>query len=868
MLFSLTGYAQYDCSTAVVYTPGTEEMPLNYVEGTSTYWFSYTASEMSAVTVSICTNNVSLDVYSSCENSEYVSVTNSYCDKVSYSGRVITFQMEEGQTYYIKVTTYASINETIKITSIPMTLGGASCSDAMVLVDGINIIPVNREDYNYATWLVYTPEITGVLKLTAIDYNYFPASYYHANCDDIYGSYLSSSGATLKINVEKDVPVLIKMANGGVINIDVRCEVATVGSDCDIPITAVIGENTLNGESAGNHWYSFTPDFSGFVEISACDFENYIDVDAFLFNSCFAGYDKKSTYCPEDGIGFYLRHKVEQGREYKVNIMTQAEVDNFNFTIARSAALIGEECNSALAMTQGLNTHPGTTEYWYEYVATGNKYLEISSCGNSDAAGYFTIYTNCNNWVASSTSCQSGGSYAKFLVLEGQSYYIKWTLYSEVSSFEFTANEIEIMPGDVCDNPIVAEYGENTIEAASVSRNTFFEYNAANDGWLSVSICDSRWYGGSIAVRSTCTSIGISSQFTTCSSGTGAVYRFPVSKGENYIIDIYNTSIFDSPISFTITEEQFEDGDICENAILVDDITKDIALDKTQGEIWYRFRTTTKGYYTISSNTLPSSGSGSSILVKKGDCDGESTYAYYDYTINTFAASMIVPADTDVLVCVKLYSQTSGVTWKVDSRDVVDGESCGQPIYISESFDTPNMTGDMIWYAYTAPSNGNLTVGTCGTNITARMEFYDSCDSYLLAATQSCSDYSGSYLEWSVESGKTYYLCLKSIYGVVPVNMTFESTDTGIEQAINPDRLLIEPNPNDGYFRVHLDNFAENQSVMMDIVNMQGQLVYRQNVQQGTLVYVVDKRGLPTGIYNLILTGDNNKVVKKFIVVD
>lgn len=869
LLFCVTLNAQHDCSTAVVYEPGTEEMPLNYVEGTNNYWFSYTAPESSAVTVTLCNNNVSLNIYSDCDNSVYVPVANSYCDRENYLGRVVTFQIPEGETYYINVYTYAVINEPLKISAIPMSLNGATCDDAKVLIDGLNVIPANRTNYNYTTWATYIPEITGILKLTVTDLNYFPSSYIHIDCDDIEGEYASSNGAVLKINAEKDVPVFLRILNQSVFTVNVSCEEIVPGSDCDMPVAAIVGENLCNGTIVGNHWYSFTPDFSGYIEINACNFESLLDVNAYLYTNCSGGYVKQSTYCPESGVGFYLRYKVDQGREYKFNIITQNEIDDFNFTVAQSPALPGEECTTAIELAEGNHVHPGNfKEYWYSYEATGNNYLEISSCGASNVQGYFTIYTNCTSWVASSTSCQSGGSYSKFIVSEGKTYYIKWMLNNESDPFTFSINELPIMPGDVCDNPIHAVYGENTIEPASVSRTTYFDYTATETGWLSVSICDPGWYGGSITLRESCTTIASNYQFSTCASGIGAIYKFPVQKNQNYIIEIYNTSILNSAVSFTIDEVEFEEGDVCDNPILVDDITQEIVLEKTQGIIWYKFTTDNMGYFTISSNNMPSSSTGSSIQIKKGDCSESSTYASYDYSTNSYSGSVIAPAYTDIFVCVTLNTQTSGVSWKVDSRDVIDGEDCGKPILMSGTFDTPNLSGQQIWYVYTAPDNGNLTFTTCGSNVSPRMELYKDCASREIIYSQYCSDYTGTYLNYSVEKDHTYFLCLRSVYGIYTINVDFENTGTGINEQINNNKLLVEPNPNDGYFRIHFDNFSEKHPVMVDIINMQGQLVYRQQVQQGTLVYVVDKRDLPAGIYNLILTGNSDRVVRKFIVVD
>ena len=90
------------------------------------------------------------------------------------------------------------------------------------------------------------------------------------------------------------------------------------------------------------------------------------------------------------------------------------------------------------------------------------------------------------------------------------------------------------------------------------------------------------------------------------------------------------------------------------------------------------------------------------------------------------------------------------------------------------------------------------------------------------------------------------------------------SFTTGIQTVSNPD-LLVYPNPSNGEINILMGEFSGK--VELGVYDMSGRLLMRKelNTEPGS-VYPVNLGGLSRGIYNLVMTNESGKVVRKIII--
>lgn len=874
MLACFQATAQQDCESAIALPVDGGTQLVNYVEGTTGYWYSYTAEEDVVVTLMYCgTASVSMSAQSSCDGSPAVYGT-LYCNRIAYTGRGMKIQVKHGETYYICIMAYTSF-DSFDVTVASLRLGGETCENALIVSDGETCLPVNLSGYSGATWVSYTATQTGRLTIGSPTASYLPSVFRYEDCEDATGTSLPSVGNVIKTGVVAGERLLLKFANTEPLDVTFDCTVLTPGTDCEVPLEATEGKtNVCNATRTGDHWYRFVPDRNGYIEVSACNFDDFFDGSVFLYSAC-SNRLVEGEICSE-GTGFYLRYKVEAGKEYQINLhLNLARDADFNFSLFLTEGLPGEDCNVPIQALQGENSCSGKAgDIWYTYTATEDGYLEVTNCGLSDFNGYVTLYTNCSNWVTSGNSCPDGGAFFKTIVKAGTTYQIKWTLTSACTPFNFTLTESEILPGDVCTNPIIATEGENVLPSLKTSRSTYYAYTPTKDCWLDVSLCHVNWIaanGNSIEVRSDCNSIALAARQESCSNGLGVSHQVAVEKGRTYMISITNRTAFDEPVTFDLSEKDFQTGDVCRLPVTIENTDAPVEMEKTVGSVWYVFTTLEEGFYTIESHTLPAGGYGpsaSSIAVKNGDCSAQTVYSSFDYTTNTYSLKIYASAGTQVYVNVTIGIQTNGVKWEVLYEEAQEGEVCSKPVFVNESFICPALGNTGVrWYAITPDKEGSLKISACGTQSFPRMELYSSCEQGIpVASSVGCSDYTGNYLEAKVFSDTTYFLKIQSIYQETPMELTltgFSSTEPA--DSGYPVFSLV-PNPNNGHFTVSLSQKENDEMHVLEITDLQGRPVYREFLAAGTVKHSVRVKDAVPGVYLLKITDRSKTVVRKFII--
>lgn len=90
------------------------------------------------------------------------------------------------------------------------------------------------------------------------------------------------------------------------------------------------------------------------------------------------------------------------------------------------------------------------------------------------------------------------------------------------------------------------------------------------------------------------------------------------------------------------------------------------------------------------------------------------------------------------------------------------------------------------------------------------------------------------------------------------------SAPTGMNELSTKNEVIIYPNPNNGTFKLQIENEINNGEIVL--INSLGQKAYDQTVRQGT--NSISTIGLSKGLYNYILLSDKQKINYGKIIVD
>jgi hypothetical protein len=78
--------------------------------------------------------------------------------------------------------------------------------------------------------------------------------------------------------------------------------------------------------------------------------------------------------------------------------------------------------------------------------------------------------------------------------------------------------------------------------------------------------------------------------------------------------------------------------------------------------------------------------------------------------------------------------------------------------------------------------------------------------------------------------------------------------------------IIIYPNPNNGLFKITVDDFNQ-EDLLVKIINNQGQIVYNREFNASGLEYEsIDVQQLPQGIYHIVIYTEEKAYQGKMII--
>ncbi len=738
------------CGTAIAIHAEGGEQSVVYVEGQKQYWYRYDAPAdrdvLLMVTVPEEFKTIKLQGVSSCDEE-----LSSYPSDATNGLQV---QLARGSSYFIvfqqPTSMWGAQPAEIQISSFTVsveeiTLGGASCDDALVLKDGANKIVANSTGGGYfpqyATWVKYTATKTGKLFFVC-DKTNAPTSLYRYSACDASAIAVSEDGYGSDIyilEVEAGETILLKLDNKGVCTVTLTLQELEQGDNRDNPLPIEFtGDNVCKATRVGSHWYKITTTQDGLLDVSACGMAEEFTGTVSLYKENVSYSDASAGVCPE-GNGFYLRYEVKANETYFIDIKLPVAMDkNFNFSVANIDYPKGWAKENPIDAIKGDNLCEGLVgSYWYKYTVSVPSYLDVSNVGIKDFTGSLYLYNEdgTNQLAYGKKDFDKGGVSFKQSV-EAGTYLINMTITRNSPKFNLIITDSPIEQGSECSNPIFVQTGENE---CSGKTEVWYSYEMSINGYLNISTNNALTdFAGVFKLYKTCDEFAVATS-ATVEDKTDITLKYKATPG-TYLIQWTTTSDINS-FKFTISERAFEQGEDCSNPILAS--LGDNALNLTEArETYYSYMPDKDGWLNISiCNEAWTTGIGSVKVLT--ECNSKST------DIQTTACETggqiyktKVIAGTSYIICITNKSALPEITaFTLNMTDYVEGEVCERPIELNSVSGelSAGITSGSIWYHFVTEKAGNYTISSA--NLPAGMTIIGGAisSSYLSLKIGDCS---------------------------------------------------------------------------------------------------------------------------------
>ena len=379
----------------------------------------------------------------------------------------------------------------------------------------------------------------------------------------------------------------------------------------------------------------------------------------------------------------------------------------------------GLTCDVATPAVIGDNLadNTGYTDQWYAYTATMDGKLVVASCDtNTFYDTYVAIYEgSCGSLIELGYDDSYCSPHARLVIpiQAGITYYIYWPGWWTDATYNWTLEETPAAPGEICSNALTAVAGTNITDLSGQGEQ-WFAYTATMDGKITISNCNDTIFEDTwLNVKDACIGFDIVNADNAC------MYRetssFGVTAGQTYYVR-WGDYGYNSVFEWTLTEEAALPGEFCNvpKAAVQGANFADHAGGRDQ---WYTYTATNYGWLNISacdSATEDTYLQVWSLCPPDGWLFGED----WDYCgLQSYLRINMEPGVTYYIRWSGLY--TSGTYyWSLWEELPPQGQTCTNPFIAVEGPNAANHSGYFdLWYNYTAPSNGNITISTCGQTV-------------------------------------------------------------------------------------------------------------------------------------------------------
>ncbi len=261
----------------------------------------------------------------------------------------------------------------------------------------------------------------------------------------------------------------------------------------------------------------------------------------------------------------------------------------------------GSSCEDAVGAQAGTNVSDNFDgDQWFTYTATITGKITVSSIGLTTANTLVKIYDGCDEEPFTfSDDFKDEQSEVTFEVIEGLSYLINWSGDHTAQEFDWTLTEEEINEGEACGEPIEVT-GVSFQTYAPTNKYRWYQYTATKTGKITVSSIGDNSDSCRVAIFDDCSN---SSTLNNDESWNDSKIAFDAEEGTNYLICWQNGSDSDS-IEWTVEEGDWGTGELCSDAISVDESSTNTVNHENATNKWYKFTPGEDTEMTVSSVSM------------------------------------------------------------------------------------------------------------------------------------------------------------------------------------------------------------------------------------------------------------------------
>lgn len=837
---------------------------INYVEGTSDYWYKYVAKENVMLRLLYCGETSNVNFYAQYDLSSDYSDIYGYdrCEWNTSKGSGIRLQMLKDEVIYIKVCTSESIDFDVIVLK-DITLGGETCDNPIQLKIGKNYFPLNE---NKESWYTFTSETDSRLVFNSGGET-FSLYRYQSCASTTSNSYFSTDGV-IEITVKKGEAVLLQCSNMTPMIIDMSLEAPK-----DIPSLPTDGGEMhieyVDGQS--EYWYKYEGTDNTFLKIFYCGTEE-VEITAQNSPEGFPDY-YTDLYCDketETGIG--IRLQVLTGKTLYIKIKTETSID-LNVEVKKGIPTEGEICSEPLILQDNYNYIPihqkgYQYETWLSYTSSEEQKISIES------DDFFVLYRY--------NTC-TDDNYSEYYYPRGDDNIIEIELMEDETVLLKSTNSkpIEIMlssssvtpkdKGNSCENPLTAIKGTN--KYTNKFPETWYAYTTTRTGNLVISTSESSDFSGYLYLYTDCSTW----KTLVPKDDNGLFYlKVPVEENTQYYVMWKNYATVDCSFDFTIEEKNIEQGTTRDNPLPAN-INDNVVpyADEHPGEFWFRYTATNDGWLNVSiRNPQWSPKSGTVVFYRS---DNPNIYDFEKSVRDSlpdnkgYRTSIIAMKGVSYLINLNTDKLMNDLTFGLTETDLQQGDLCSMSYELERTSTTLKRWAGTEWYHWVAPRTGNYQVvsgnlshwdGITGdSNILVKV---GDCESEELTATY--SSISGAfYTNFYAEENVDIYI---GVYvKIFKPDVRFEINYSGPDniEYISNKVFKICPNPSDGEITITYPDNCVDKNSTIEVTDLGGQLVY-QAIGNGQTVQQLSLNHLSAGTYFIKIYNKESIIVEKMII--
>jgi hypothetical protein len=629
------------------------EVGENYAPATyGQYWFSYTMPSDGRIKV-FTEGEVSYTIYSgSCDNLGYWTGT---IDDISLPFKegdqvFLEFQSNGGADFYWQF-------------DIAELEAGNTCQLAAIASLGLNQIPAES---TRTYWYKFTMPSEGKIVVAADPYRYMVA--YTGDCNNL-KAVVSSSGIIVMTGIEVGQEVLIACyASFQALDITFSVEQLQPGDGCYSTADASEGINNLPSTDYNYYWYKFTMPSDGKLHLQS---ENYAFVEVYS-NTC------SSLYSRGRSSSEIMIPSLLSGEELWI-VWSTNYYDNFDWELTVEMPDAGDDCSLAEEVVEGNHHVPSTAAnyYWYKYTPNSTGRLIIST----DSDNYYFISSNTCNELRG-----IGGGYGSTsepIFNAGDDIFIQWYT-SSGGDFDWSLSMGDFEPGDLCEAPIVASEGNNSLSKNGAVYH-WYSFTMPRDGKVTTSTTQP--YTNCVIYSSTCNPL------IAEAGGTQGVTAVGIDEGEQLLIRWFSDYAF----TWTLTVQDDEVGDYCEIANEAAEGTNELPATSNQ-YFWYTYRAPSNGKLVINSAT------DKHIEIYTGTCTSRFWKAsgYGDLTL-----AGVSMGDEFII---RWTADSDGFAWDISVQEPQLGDLCSLPQVAVYGTNSVPEISTYYWYSYTVAEDKKLVL--------------------------------------------------------------------------------------------------------------------------------------------------------------